>query len=88
MLLGYSLEPRPNSHALGTVGSVMTIGLSINRCSHSKNQFIIIIIIIIIIIFIEGAQLAKAVFSGALISLTRGSKIDWSRSLAAATSKV
>ena len=32
------------------------------------NQFIIIIIIIIII-FIEGAQLAKAVFSGALITL-------------------
>ena len=30
------------------------------------NQFIIIIIIII---FIEGAQLAKAVFSGALITL-------------------
>jgi len=39
MLLGCSLEPRPNSHALGTVGSVMTIGLTINRCSHSKNQF-------------------------------------------------
>ena len=41
MLLGYSFEPRPytNSHALGTTGSVMTIGLSINGCSHSKNQF-------------------------------------------------
>ena len=41
MLLGYSFEPRPytNSHALGTAGSVMTIGLSINGCSHSKNQF-------------------------------------------------
>ena len=24
--LGYSLEPRPNSRALGTAGSVMTIG--------------------------------------------------------------
>ena len=37
----------------------------------SKNQVIklVIIIIIIIIIFIEGAQLAKAVFSGALIKL-------------------
>ena len=31
------------------------------------NFTIIIIIIIIIIIFIEGAQLAKVVFSGALI---------------------
>ena len=27
LLLGYSFEPRPNSHALGTEGSVMTIGL-------------------------------------------------------------
>ena len=26
MLRGYSLEPRSNSHALATVGSVMTIG--------------------------------------------------------------
>ena len=26
-LLGYSFEPRPNSHALGTEGSVMNIGL-------------------------------------------------------------
>ena len=34
-LLGYSFEPRPNSLALGTVGSVMTIGLSINRCSYT-----------------------------------------------------
>ena len=39
MLLGYSFEPRPYSRALGTAGSVMTIGLSINGCSHSKNQF-------------------------------------------------
>ena len=38
MLLGYSFEPRPR--ALGTAGSVMTIGLSMNRCLHSKkNQF-------------------------------------------------
>ena len=35
MLLGYSLEPRPYSRALGTAGSVMTIGLSINWCSRS-----------------------------------------------------
>ena len=35
MLLGYSFEPRLNSRALGTVGSVMTIGLSINRCSYT-----------------------------------------------------
>ena len=33
--LGYSFEHRPNSHALGTAGSVKTIGLSINVCSHS-----------------------------------------------------
>ena len=39
MLLGYSFEPRPYSSALGTAGSVMTVGLSINGCSHSKNQF-------------------------------------------------
>ena len=39
MLLRYSFEPMPNSPALGTTGSVMTIGLSINECSHSKNQF-------------------------------------------------
>ena len=36
---------------------------------HTGPYTIIIIIIIIIIIFIEGAQLAKAVFSGALIYL-------------------
>ena len=36
MLLGDNFEPRPNNHALGTTGSVMTIGLSINGCSHSK----------------------------------------------------
>ena len=33
-----SLEPRPNSRGLGTAGSVMTVRLSINECSHSKNQ--------------------------------------------------
>ena len=39
MLLGYSFAVRPNSRALGTAGSVMTIfGLLINRCTHSKNQ--------------------------------------------------
>ena len=36
MLLGYSFEPRPR--ALGTVGSVMTIGLSMNICLHSKKK--------------------------------------------------
>ena len=39
MLLRYSFEPMPYSRALGTTGWVMTIGLSINECSHSKNQF-------------------------------------------------
>ena len=28
MLLGYSFEPRPNSHVLATAGSVMTIDLA------------------------------------------------------------
>ena len=32
-LLGYGFEPRP---VLATVGSPMSIGLSINGCSHSK----------------------------------------------------
>ena len=36
MLLGYSFETRPDSSALATAGSVMTIGLSINGCLHSK----------------------------------------------------
>ena len=36
MLLGYNFEPRPNSRALGTAGSVVTLGLSINVCSYSK----------------------------------------------------
>ena len=39
MLLGYSFKPRPNSRALGMAGSIMSIGLSINGCSHSRNQF-------------------------------------------------
>ena len=34
-----NFEPRPNSRALSTVGSVMTIGLSIIGCTHSKNRF-------------------------------------------------
>ena len=39
MLLGYSFGLRPNSRALGTAGSVMTIfDLLINRCTYSKNQ--------------------------------------------------
>ena len=38
MLLGYSFEPRPNSRVLSTAGSVMTIVLSINGCSHSKKK--------------------------------------------------
>ena len=39
MLLGYSLEPRPNSRVLGMAGSVTTIGLSINGGLYSKKQF-------------------------------------------------
>ena len=38
----------------------------------SQREYVEIIIIIIIIIFIEGAQLAKAVFSGALMGLPEG----------------
>ena len=34
-----NFEPRPNSRALRTVGWVMTIGLSIIGCAHSKNRF-------------------------------------------------
>ena len=33
---GYSFEPRPNSLMLGSTGPVITIGLSINGCSHLK----------------------------------------------------
>ena len=39
MLLGYSFKPRPTGRVLGTVGSVRSIRLSINGCSHSQNQF-------------------------------------------------
>ena len=38
-LVGFSFEPRPNTRTPTATGSAMTIGLSINRCSHSKNQF-------------------------------------------------
>ena len=39
MLLGYSFEPRSNSRALATAGSVMTIGLSTScRCLRSKKK--------------------------------------------------
>ena len=34
MLLAYNLELRPNNRALATAGSVVTIGLTINGCSH------------------------------------------------------
>ena len=37
-MLGYSFEDRPNSRVFATADSVMTIGLSINRCSHSKKN--------------------------------------------------
>ena len=39
MLRGYSFKPRPNSNAPGTVGSVITNGLLINRYSHSIKLF-------------------------------------------------
>ena len=38
MLLGSSFESRPKSRAFATAGPVMTIGLSKNRCSHSKKK--------------------------------------------------
>ena len=38
-LLEYSLEPRPERRARGTVGSVMTVRLSVNGFSHTKSQF-------------------------------------------------
>ena len=34
MLLGARFKPRPIIRALGTAGSLMTIGLSINKCLH------------------------------------------------------
>lgn len=36
--LGYSFESRPYSRAVGTEGSVVTRGLSINRCSRGLRQ--------------------------------------------------
>ena len=39
ILLGNSLEPGPYNRVLGTAGSVMTIGLPLNGCLHSKNKF-------------------------------------------------
>ena len=35
-LLGYSFEPSPSSFALGSMCSVITVGLSINGCLHFK----------------------------------------------------
>ena len=40
MLPEYSFECRPNERALVTAGSVLTIGLSMKGCSHSKKQFV------------------------------------------------
>ena len=34
-----NFELRSNSRALSTASSVMIVGLSVNRCSHSVNQF-------------------------------------------------
>ena len=36
LYIGYSSEPRPNSHVLAIAGSIMTVSLLINRCSCSK----------------------------------------------------
>ena len=38
LLLRCSFESRPNSCALSTVGSIITIGSSMNGCSHLKNN--------------------------------------------------
>ena len=38
-LIGYSLEPRPERRVRGIAGSVMTVRLSVNGCSHTKSQF-------------------------------------------------
>ena len=38
MLLGNRFEPKPKSHALGTVGSVMTYGLFLLGCSPSEKK--------------------------------------------------
>ena len=39
LLLGYSFETRSKNRALGEADSIINIDLSINGCSHSKNQF-------------------------------------------------
>ena len=39
VLFEYSFDPKRNSLALGSAGSVMTIGLSKKGSSHSENQF-------------------------------------------------
>ena len=39
MLLGRNFEPRRERRVRGTAGSVMTVRLSVNGCSHSKSQF-------------------------------------------------
>ena len=36
ILLGYSFEPTANNRVLATAWSFMTVGLSLNRCSHSR----------------------------------------------------
>ena len=38
-LLGRNFEPRRERRVRATAGSVMTVRLSINGCSHSKSQF-------------------------------------------------
>ena len=39
MLLGPNFEPRRERRVRGPAGSVMTVRLSVNGCSHSKSQF-------------------------------------------------
>ena len=51
--------------SIRSIHPALSFTFTINACNTGK--VLIIIIIIIIIIFIEGAQLAKAVFSGALM---------------------
>ena len=38
MLLGYSFEPRPNSRAVGTAGSVMIIGFAKKKLSLTRED--------------------------------------------------
>ena len=40
LLLGYSFDPRPNSHALGTAAVVLTIGLTITAARTRKTSSI------------------------------------------------